>query len=106
MKDFSKKIALLLLLPCVFSSTGRAQVPDEINLNKELVAFYPFNGNDDDESGNGNDLKSSGEENAFSFDRNVHPIKQLRLITTALRWLTMKNSCRATLISQFQSGHD
>ena len=75
MKDFSKKIALLLLLPCVFSPTGRAQVPDEINLNKELVAFYPFNGNDDDESGNGNDLKSFDEENAFSFDRNVHPNK-------------------------------
>ena len=101
MKDFSKKIALLLLLPCVFSSTGRAQVPDEINLNKELVAFYPFNGNDDDESGNGNDLKSSDEETGMFI-----PIKQLRLITTALRWLTMKNSCKATQISQFQSGHD
>ena len=48
---------------------------EAVRILTELLAYYPFNGNAKDESGNGNDLKSSDEENAFSFDRNVHPNK-------------------------------
>jgi hypothetical protein len=75
MKDFAKKIGLLLLLPCALSSTGNAQTPADIDLNQGLIGFYPFNGTTRDRSGNGNDLTSSKKDNIFGFDRNVHPNK-------------------------------
>jgi len=41
-----------LLLVLIFSSTSSAQVPSYIPQDG-LVAWYPFNGNANDESGNG-----------------------------------------------------
>ena len=52
--------------------------PAEYNLNQGLVAYYPFNGNGNDESGNGNHGTVYGatltkdrfgnSESAYSFD--------------------------------------
>jgi hypothetical protein len=54
--------------------------PEELDLNTGLVAYYPFNGNANDESGNGNDGTVHGAElaedrfgssdDAYAFDGN------------------------------------
>ena len=71
MQNSGKIVVLLLLLFCVFPSTGNAQATDDINLTKDLVGYYPFNGSTEDKSGNGNNLTASDEGNNFGFDRNV-----------------------------------
>ena len=45
---------LLLLTTLVATLTASAQVPSYVP-TEGLVAWYPFNGNDSDESGNGHD---------------------------------------------------
>ena len=67
------------MLLSVFSPGSHAQAPADIELNKDLIGFYPFNGTTRDWSGNGNDLTSSKEENVFGFDRNVQPNKSALL---------------------------
>lgn len=47
------KKQLLILTTALLSLSGFAQIPNYVPTNG-LVAYYPFNGNADDESGNGN----------------------------------------------------
>lgn len=61
-----RKLVLLLVALC-FGLTIKAQV----NLQDGLVAFYPFNGNANDESGNGNNGSIYGA--TLSYDRNGKP---------------------------------
>ena len=75
MQDLAKIVGLLLLPFCVFPSTGNAQAPEDINLTKELVGYYPFNGSTEDKSGYGNNLIPSNGASNFGFDRNVSPNK-------------------------------
>jgi len=54
-RNYLRKILFLLFLFC-FCGTIQAQV----NLDKGLVAYYPFNGNANDESENGNNGTVNG----------------------------------------------
>jgi PKD repeat protein len=59
---------------------GESADSDDVDLSKGLVAYYPFNGNANDESGNGNHGILIGEElydngvldKAFSFDGSTY----------------------------------
>ena len=64
-----KSFTLFILLSALFS--GWSGVFAQINLDSGLVAHYPFNGNANDESGNGATLTTDrfGNANkAYSFD--------------------------------------
>jgi len=64
-----KSFTLFVLLSALFS--GWSGVFAQINLDSGLVAHYPFNGNANDESGNGATLTTDrfGNANkAYSFD--------------------------------------
>ena len=54
------EIILLSLLIFSFVATSSAEQNGEVDLTEGLVAYYPFNGNADDESGNGNDGTANG----------------------------------------------
>ena len=68
-------VYILLLSQTTFSQTIPSYIPTE-----GLVAWYPFNGNANDESGNGNNGtvngatlttdKDGNENSAYSFDGN------------------------------------
>ena len=53
-----KTFTLFILLSALFS--GWSGVIAQINLDSGLVAYYPFNGNANDESGNGNNGTVNG----------------------------------------------
>ena len=53
-----KSFTIFVLLSALFS--GWSGVVAQINLDSGLVAYYPFNGNANDESGNGNDGTVNG----------------------------------------------
>ena len=53
-----KSLTLFVLLSALFS--GWSGVFAQINLDSGLVAHYPFNGNANDESGNGNNGTVNG----------------------------------------------
>ena len=71
-----KKFTILFLLSVMIG--GLSGVFAQINLDSGLVAHYPFNGNANDESGNGNDGTVNGAtlttdrfgnaNKAYSFD--------------------------------------
>jgi hypothetical protein len=57
------KLFLLLFTVCtqlIFAQMSGNELHNSININDGLVAFYPFNGNANDESGNGYDGTVSG----------------------------------------------
>ncbi|MBU1873943.1 hypothetical protein KJ688_09490, partial [bacterium] len=56
---------LFLALAVVFLMGGNALA----DLNDGLVAYYPFNGNADDESGNGHDGDTTGHSPVITIDR-------------------------------------
>ena len=59
----------LFLFSCKKNSTNADQEPNENPLQKGLLAFYPFNGNSRDESGNGYHLSVKGavlDKNRFN----------------------------------------
>ena len=58
---------LILLLSVLFTTMSFAQVPSYVPANG-LVGWWPFNGNADDESGNGNNGNNNGA--TLSTDRN------------------------------------
>jgi hypothetical protein len=62
------KKQLLILTTALLSLSGFAQVPNYVPTNG-LVAYYPFNGNANDESGNGNNGTVNGLV-SLSSDRN------------------------------------
>jgi len=53
-----KTFTLFVLLSALFG--GWSSVVAQINLDSGLVAYYPFNGNANDESGNGNNGTVNG----------------------------------------------
>ena len=71
-----KKLIITLVVICVLFLSGLAHA----NLEEGLIAYYPFNGNANDQSGNGNDGTVYGAtltedrfgnlNNAYSFDGN------------------------------------
>jgi hypothetical protein len=61
-------LALLSIFTFLTSSTLHAQVPSYVPTNG-LVAWYPFNANANDESGNGNDLTTSSIFPSPTLDR-------------------------------------
>ena len=70
---------LILLFSVLFTTMSFAQVPSYVPANG-LVGYWPFNGNANDESGNGNNGTNNGatlttdrngvENQAYSFDGN------------------------------------
>jgi hypothetical protein len=59
------------------------QVQAQSFLTDGLVAYYPFHGNANDASGNGNDGTLVGADVNFSFDRFGQPQSSLFLNTTS-----------------------
>jgi hypothetical protein len=59
------------------------------NLNKGLVAYYPFNGNANDESGNGNHLTNLGAQ--LTGDRISLPNKAYSFNGTSSQWMYVNN---------------
>jgi hypothetical protein len=74
-----KQLTLLLTALCILCNAAIAQLPSYLPADG-LVAWYPFNGNANDESGNGNDGVVNGAtltedrfgnaQSAFGFDGN------------------------------------
>lgn len=70
---------LILLFSVLFTTMSFAQVPSYVPTNG-LVGYWPFNGNANDESGNGNNGSNNGAtlttdrngvaNQAYSFDGN------------------------------------
>ncbi|NDA99298.1 MAG: hypothetical protein EBY31_08875 [Flavobacteriia bacterium] len=58
---------LILLFPVLFTTMSFAQVPANVPANG-LVGWWPFNGNANDESGNGNNGTVNGA--TLTTDRN------------------------------------
>jgi hypothetical protein len=67
----SLSIALLFcLMACRGSTYNSVRTSTDDSLNRDLVAYYPFNGNANDESGNGNTATVSGA--SLTSDRFGH----------------------------------
>ena len=67
-----KKIIYILLASIVCSTTLFAQTPPSYIPTNGLVGWWPFNGNANDSSGNGNNGVLSGNA-TYSYDRFLKP---------------------------------
>jgi hypothetical protein len=71
-KDNIMKLFLLLFTICtqsIFAQISENKLHRSTNINDGLVAFYPFNGNANDESGNGNNPTYIGSGVTLTTDR-------------------------------------
>ena len=115
---------LLLLLFMAFSLVAHAQVPDYVP-TEGLVAWYPFNGNANDESGNGNDGVNNGatptldrfssENSAYYFsgsgcstriDAAINTASIVGELTISVWVLRSGNGCIAPRVMNFHAPGD
>ena len=98
---------------------------DNIDLDKGLVAYYPFNGNANDESGNGNDGtvygatltkdKFGNDESAFIFDgvddyiEKESPNQDLNIGNQSWSfsvWIQSQSTAGHSIVSRYECGWD